>query len=162
MNRRRFLEIAALTVGSTSLWREVSADPFVIEPVKAPTFDATPMPNLPMYSGPVNDLWDQPWLLEGKLVEVKGTILQRIVAPEGEGYVVSEDGLIFRSILHLKIPGGSGIGEVFVVSNDDFSALIGAHTAIVVGKYGGIGSDKITGYWANPIVIASSIQVPVN
>lgn len=118
------------------------------------------MPDLPMYAGPVKDLWDQPWLLEGKLIEVKGTILQRIVAPEGEGYIVSEDGLIFRSILHLKIPDGSGIGEVFVVSNDDFRELKGAHTAIVVGKYGGIGSDKITGYWANPIVIASSIQAP--
>jgi hypothetical protein len=143
----------AAAIGSTL------ADPIDIPTVALATPVASPMANASLYTGPISDLWDQPWLLEDKAISIKGTILQRLVAPPGRGYRISDDGIIFRSLLQLDIPHES---DVFVVTNDDLASIRDLRTVEAIGRYGGIADNKINGHRGIPIIIADMIRSAIS
>lgn len=159
MNRRHFV-IAAGTIGGLAFSSGAAADPIEIPDVKLTIPEATPAATALKYSGPISDLWKSPWLLEGKTIELDGTILQRLVAPTGRGYRISNDGITFRSMIDLDVPSGGGKGEVFVVTNDDLDAIAGMRTIHVKGVYGGIADSSVNGNSGIPIVIALTINGP--
>jgi hypothetical protein len=159
MNRRHFV-MGAGAIGGLAFSAKAAADPIDIPDVKLPIPEATPAATALKYSGPISDLWKSPWLLEGKTIELDGTILQRLVAPTGRGYRISNDGITFRSMIDLDVPGGGGRGEVFVVTNDDLGAIAGMRTLHVKGIYGGIADSSVNGSSGIPIVIALTINGP--
>ncbi|HEU0164480.1 MAG TPA: hypothetical protein VFQ54_05495 [Thermomicrobiales bacterium] len=155
VSRRALVASSLVGIGLAAGGRTAFADPIDIPTVALPASAATPAPKNPLYTGPIADLWEQPWLLEGKSISIKGTILQRLVAPAGRGYRISDDGIIYRSLLDLDVPSES---EVFVVTNDDLTSIADLRTVEAIGSYGGIADDDVNGHHGIPIVIAAVIR----
>ena len=116
------------------------------------TPSATPAANAEPYAGPLAALWDEPWLVEGRLLRFNGVILQRMVAKPGRGIVVGADRRLFRSLLLLEVP--SEFRNLFVATNDPLDAIADKNTVHVEGLYGG----KHGPGWTEPLIIATAVR----
>ncbi len=119
---------------------------------------STPIPlvDLEMFDGELDLLWTDPWEIGTQAIELPGTIVQRFVGSETEGFALGSDGLVFRSVLYIK----HGFQRyAFVGLNTDLSELGDTKTVIVMGTYGGVTFNS-SSHWDDPIVIAHAVRIP--
>jgi len=158
ISRRTFVSGTLVASAVALLPLTLRANPIKMDPVSASTPSTTPESNLPTYTGSLSDIWNQPWKTEGYQVAFKAIIIQRIEASVGQGFKLGNDGLVFRSFIHVEIPdsGYQGPPDAYVATNDVLVKLEGKHTVDVVGIYGG--KNDAGGAWPGPLIIASSIR----
>jgi hypothetical protein len=162
MNRRRFVlanaGMAALIIRGNAYAQAVELE---LVDMPSPSPSATPSDELEgnrrdLYDGPVEDLWNHPWEIGDKLVEVGATIVQRFIAAQGKGYRLGVDGLVFPSVIYAK----HGFQTMlFIGFNTDLSELAGARTLKVIGTYGGVQLNTDS-RWEDPILVAQEIVAP--
>jgi len=153
-NRRLFV-LASIGAGSGIT---IGAAAKQIEPAIVPegTPSATPAASLPLYKGPLSDIWDAPWNIEDALVAFDAVILQRDTAPSGKVIAVGKDGLFTRSLLHVAIPELRG-QEVFIATNEDIEVIAEQRTGHFVGAFGGQHGPG----WTIPVIIATSVSLAI-
>jgi len=115
-----------------------------------PTPMGTPTAEEDFFTGDLDALWNEPWTIGDKVLEIGGTIVQRFIGSETDGFALGADGLVFRSVIYAKF----GFQDYFFIgSNTDLSFLEGQHTFLVRGTYGGVQRNTDT-LWDDPIIIA--------
>ncbi len=75
VNRRRVL-IGVLGLAFLPATRVAASPEIPVTPEAILTAGATPSADLAAYNGPLEDIWQQPWLLEKKLVSFDGVIIR--------------------------------------------------------------------------------------
>lgn len=163
MDRRRF--VASAGVGLFAIRAASVVAQRDRPPMPSPDgYTGTPVTDLQVYSGDMIDLWVQPWKADGMAFDFHATILQRSVAGEGEGFTAGDDGLVFRSLIHMElVPKGNhplDPMDLMVATNDDLGTIAGRFTAHVVGVYAGKAEvlNAIGNSVSIPLVVASLIE----
>lgn len=156
MNRRSFLALLAFGGAATTLRTLTSAHPQDMTPVPIGTPGATPSPDLPLYTGDAQDIWDRPWKIERTLIAFDAIIDARYIGEDGAGFTVNADGDVYRSLLLMALPDSPK--RLAVATQDDLAAVDGRHTAHVVGVFGGLYTYEDGGAWTVPLIVASSVS----
>jgi hypothetical protein len=162
ITRRKAIGAALLGIASGEFSRlRVSGQDGRVELTEAPIDPdaaATPFPEgaVKRYTGDVDSLWNAPWEIGTKAVEIGVTIVQRFIGDETEGYVLGLDGLVFQSVIYAKHDYQE---YLFIGVNSDLSEIKNAKTLIVTGNYGGVQHNTRSG-WDDPIIVAHKIEVP--
>lgn len=162
MNRRTFA-LGTVALGMRSLRTLANAQDYLrVTPEAGEWLGATPAETSALYEGPIDDLWERPWLVEGKLIAFNGIVIRRQVAAPGAGLPAGLPGdtVPYRAQLIMELPQVRS-KRLVVASNDDLGRLDGYHTARVVGTYGGeqnIYRVREGGGASNvPLIIATSV-----
>lgn len=159
MNRRRFAAGLAATIISAKSVSAFAKESPVLSPVRIDesSFKATPsatsVSQTNLYDGDIEDFWFEPWEIGDTPVEIGATIRKRYVAKVGEGFLLGDEGLTFRSVVFAT----HQVRDFFIGSQTDLSEIKDAKTLKAVGVYGGIHSYDV---WEDPILIAFELIAP--
>lgn len=149
LTRRTFIGLmGTLAIVPLSASAQYELTPEVV-PASTPssTPSTAPEATLDLFQGDIQALWTEPWEVEGKRVQFKCIVVQRLQAGKGSAIRVGVIG-DFKSLLRVDIPA---VGSLWVASNLTIESIENRKTIAVEGEYGGVFGPG----WTEPVLIAN-------